>query len=65
MKLNAQINAKRLSFVVLSVEGWNAVGRPVAVVYRKGAYLSPAARRLIDLMKSTGRASEQLERMKK
>ena len=44
--------AARFSLVELAVNGVNLI-RPLGVIYRKGGYLSPAAVRLIDTLKST------------
>jgi len=36
--------SKRLPVAVLRIEDWEGVRRSSAIIYRKGAYLSPAAR---------------------
>jgi DNA-binding transcriptional LysR family regulator len=48
--------ADRLRLKVLAIKGpeWT---RPVAIAYRKDVYLSPAARRLIDIRKTTARTT--------
>jgi DNA-binding transcriptional LysR family regulator len=46
-------SAKRLGLVVLHVVDWTPVQRLNAIMYRKDAYLSPATRRLIELVKET------------
>jgi DNA-binding transcriptional LysR family regulator len=50
--------ARRLPLKILRVKGWKPWLRSQAIVYRRDAYLSPAARRLIDLFKATVRAPE-------
>lgn len=50
--------SRRLPLKVLRIEDWDGVRRSSAIIYRKGAYLSPAARRLIDLVKSSARPPE-------
>ena len=45
-----------LPLVVLRVADWANVRRSSTIIYRKGAYLSPAARRLVELVKSSVRA---------
>ena len=45
--------SKRLSLKVLRIEDWQPLPRPSAIIYRKDAYLSPTARHLIDIVKST------------
>lgn len=47
---------KRLALAVLRIEDWDSAWNQSAIIYRKGAYLSPAARRLIDLVKSAVQA---------
>jgi DNA-binding transcriptional LysR family regulator len=47
--------AARLGLKVLSVKGLDWT-RPVAVAYRKDAYLSPAGRRFIDVFRATARS---------
>jgi DNA-binding transcriptional LysR family regulator len=46
---------KGLGISVLRIEDWEPVRRASTIIYRKGAYLSPAARRLIELLKSSVR----------
>jgi len=48
--------SKRLPLTLLRIEDWDSVKRSSAIIHRKGAYLSPAARRLIDLVKSSVQA---------
>ena len=43
--------SKRLPLAVLRIEDWVSVRNQSAIIYRRDAYLSPAARRLIDLIK--------------
>jgi DNA-binding transcriptional LysR family regulator len=45
--------SRRLPVTMLRIEDWEGVRRSSAIIYRKGAYLSPAARRLIDILKKT------------
>jgi DNA-binding transcriptional LysR family regulator len=51
---NVHAAAAQLGLRILPVKGLDWV-RPVAVAYRKDAYLSPAARRFIEILKSTAR----------
>jgi DNA-binding transcriptional LysR family regulator len=53
---NVNAAAAQLGLKILPVQGLDWV-RPVAVAYRKDAYLSPAARRFIDILKATARRS--------
>ncbi len=50
-----QLAAKNFRLVVLPVEGIDLAGS-VVVSYRKDGYLSPAARRFIEILKAQGRA---------
>lgn len=50
--------SERLRLKVLRIDDWQPVPRPAAVIYRKDAYLSPAARRLIDLVKATVKTAQ-------
>jgi DNA-binding transcriptional LysR family regulator len=43
--------SKRLQLAVLRIEDWVSVRNQSAIIYRRDAYLLPAARRLIDLIK--------------
>jgi DNA-binding transcriptional LysR family regulator len=54
VKGHVHANATHLGLKVLSVKGLDWT-RAVAVAYRKDAYLSPAGRRFIDVLKSTAR----------
>ena len=54
VKGNVHAAANRLGLKILPVRGLNWV-RPVAVAYRKDAYLSPAARRFIEILKAAAR----------
>ena len=51
-KANVAAAASRLGLKILSVQGLQWV-RPVAVAYRKDTYLPPAARRFIEILKTT------------
>jgi DNA-binding transcriptional LysR family regulator len=53
-KENLRSVATQFRLKILSVKGLNWA-RPVAVAYRKDAYLSPAARRFIEILKATAR----------
>lgn len=55
-----QVAAPQLALTILGIKDLNWV-RPVAVAYRKDAYLSPAARRFIEILKTTAKeiATEQ------
>ncbi len=55
VKRNVHAAATQLRLKILPVKGLDWV-RPVAIAYRKDAYLSPAARRLIEILKATARA---------
>lgn len=55
VKANVQAAAAQLQLKILPVKGLDWV-RPVAVAYRKDAYLSPAARRFIEILEATARA---------
>jgi len=52
VKGNLHATASRYGLKILPVKGLDWV-RPVAIAYRKDAYLSPAARRFIDILKAT------------
>jgi len=52
IKGNVHAAATRLRLKILAVKGFDWT-RPVAVAYRKDAYLSPAARRFIEFLKDT------------
>lgn len=54
VKGNIVSAAGRLGLKILSVRGFDWI-RPAAVAYRKDAYLSPAARRFIDIIKAVAR----------
>jgi DNA-binding transcriptional LysR family regulator len=54
VKGNFPAAATQLRLKILPVKGLDWV-RPVAVAYRKDAYLSPAARRFIEILKATAR----------
>lgn len=43
--------SRRLQLAVLRIEDWIRVSNQSAIIYRRDAYLSPVARRLIDLIK--------------
>lgn len=45
--------SKRLQLTALRVEDWPDLKRSSAIVHRKAAYLSPAARRLIEIVKAS------------
>jgi DNA-binding transcriptional LysR family regulator len=51
VKRNIDTAATQLRLKILPVKGLDWV-RPVAIVYRKDAYLSPAARRFIEILKA-------------
>jgi len=55
VKANVHAAAAQLRLKILPVKGLDWL-RPVAVAYRKDAYLSPAARRLIEILKATAAA---------
>ena len=54
--VDAAVTYPRLK--ILSVKGLDWI-RPVAVAYRKDAYLSPAARRFIEILKTTAKGSSR------
>ena len=54
VKANVHAAAAQYRLKILPVKGLDWV-RPVAVAYRKDAYLSPAARRFIEILKATAR----------
>ena len=54
VKGNLHAAATQLRLKILPVKGLDWL-RPVAVAYRKDAYLSPAARRFIEILKATAR----------
>ena len=54
--IDAAVTYPRLK--ILSVKGLDWI-RPVAVAYRKDAYLSPAARRFIEILKTTAKGSSR------
>jgi hypothetical protein len=54
VKANVPTAAAQYRLKILPVKGLDWV-RPVAVAYRKDAYLSPAARRFIEILKATAR----------
>lgn len=54
VKANVDASAAELRLKVLPVRDLDWM-RPVAVAYRKDGYLSPAARRFIDILKTKGR----------
>ena len=54
IKGNAQAAATRLPLKILVIKGLDWT-RPAAVAYRQDAYLSPAARRFIEILKDTAR----------
>lgn len=54
IKNNAQSVARHTPVVILPVRGAQWI-RPVAVVYRQDAYLSPAALRFIEILKATAK----------
>lgn len=58
VKGNVEAAMPQLSLKILPVKGlqWR---RPVAVAYRKDAYLSPAARRYIEILKATARTTRR------
>jgi DNA-binding transcriptional LysR family regulator len=56
-KENLRSVATQYRLKILPVKGLVDWIRPVAVAYRKDAYLSPAARRFIEILKTTHRAS--------
>jgi DNA-binding transcriptional LysR family regulator len=53
---------KRLQLAVLRIEDWVSVRNQSAIIYRRDAYLSPAARRLIDLIKAAVEAPRHDEK---
>ena len=55
-----QAETARLGLVILPVTGLDLV-RMVAITYRKDSYLPTAARRLIDLLKTTARNAHSLD----
>jgi DNA-binding transcriptional LysR family regulator len=55
VEANVRAAAGQLQLKILPVKGLDWL-RPVAVAYRKDAYLSPAARRLIEILKGTAGA---------
>lgn len=59
---NVEAAANQLRLKILSVEGLDWV-RPVAVAYRKDAYLPPAARRLIEILERTPPLSHRRARL--
>jgi DNA-binding transcriptional LysR family regulator len=58
VKGNVQAAKPQLSLKILPVKGLNWL-RPVAVAYRRDAYLSAAARRYIEILKATARTGGQ------
>jgi DNA-binding transcriptional LysR family regulator len=58
VKGNLHRTATPYHLKILPVKGLNWV-RPVAVAYRKDAYLSPATRRFIEILKATARGTEK------
>lgn len=52
VKANVHAAAPQLRLKILPVKGLHWL-RPVAVAYRKDAYLSPAARHFIEILKTT------------
>ena len=58
VKGNVQAAATQPRLKILPVKGLDWV-RPVAVAYRKDTYLSPAARRFIEILKTTARRSSR------
>jgi DNA-binding transcriptional LysR family regulator len=52
--LSVQKATQRYRLVTLQVDGLN-LQRPVGVYYRKDAYLSPAAQRMIEILKEQGK----------
>lgn len=46
--------AARIGLVQIPVKGWTYT-RPTGVIYRKDAYLSPAAKRFIEILKATAK----------
>jgi DNA-binding transcriptional LysR family regulator len=58
VKANVHAAAAQLRLKILPVKGLDWL-RPVAVAYRKDAYLSPAARRYIDILKNTARKTSR------
>ena len=54
VKGNVHAAATQPRLKILPVKGLDWV-RPAAVAYRKDSYLSPAARRFIDILKATAR----------
>jgi DNA-binding transcriptional LysR family regulator len=52
VRSNVLAATTRLDLKILPVKGLDWT-RPVAVAYRKDAYLSPAARRFVDILKAT------------
>jgi DNA-binding transcriptional LysR family regulator len=55
VKANVHAAAAQLQLKILPVKGLDWL-RPVAVAYRKDAYLPPAARRFMEILKATARA---------
>jgi len=56
--IDAAVTYPRLK--ILSVKGLDWI-RPVAVAYRKDAYLSPAARRFIEILKAAAKGSSRAQ----
>ena len=56
VKWNARAAAAQLRLKILPVKGLDWT-RPAAVAYRRDAYLSPAARRFIEILKATARGT--------
>ena len=52
VRRNVQAAASHLRLKILPVKGIDWV-RPAAIAYRRDAYLSPAARRFIEILNST------------
>lgn len=60
VKANVHATATHLRLKILPVKGLDWI-RPVAVAYRKDAYLSPAARRFIEILKAAAKGSSRAQ----
>jgi DNA-binding transcriptional LysR family regulator len=60
VKANVRSAAGQLCLKILPVKGLDWI-RPVAVAYRKDAYLSPASRRFIEILKATAKGSSRAQ----